>query len=1516
MNNEDILRLFVQKTAEGEIFWGVTHSSLVDKELIDGCPDAEKRSSAFAFKELVLQQHPTVFENIFLQEKEKLLKQNLLLEDCETTHLMVVGHFLKGKGVELKPNDKILEGRCYWLSWEYYNAKNYNWKPLCSGNQVMVSFVESTPTDTFCHVQSVVAGVEENRAKAQRKRLTEDLVCMAGHVSVVAEISEYRETTTETRTFRNLFFSLNGISLVDNLELSRFPEDILGCDFSQGKELNVWINPQNKNDADEPYIVSCSRVNTADMEKSPREAPEQNYTSVVGIITSLDEKKFLMWVSMDDYAWSSPVYRGKIDMSVWGSAIRDYLPLGFPATFTLDYNNENGQNRLFLRGLSPGKLKGRVSCKREADDLSKRLLCRQVEVTPYSRKKNENGFYVTSAGYAGFIADKDAPKALVEYSKEKVFSTEMRVPARVAMYNSMVVFNISAVLKNELARLHNRLGQEEPMKICSICLGSVYLTTQGGYPVCYKCQNDNEEIKIRKNIFGIQNFLVHSIDNDLVNVRMTTNFSANLEKIRISIGSLFNATNSKLKDDGSWYCVYCDIECRIIPESLHYDESLHDGDTLALVTIDLERQCLLAIAHHDRFLNDFEQPKQLHTIREISEKVWLCKDEEQVALMKTNKQETLLLRHLQNIYGQVLPVIVKSLSSTKGTAARCQFSGIACGGDYRRLLSGNSFPLQVPLSEKTPRVLYYDAVITATPSTLKEGPFQWVILTDKTDEKGAFICERGQMPQGHKVSKNKLIQDNNLQLINASVLNVSLFEVTFDIGERHVTMCNQNQLHIPLDECAPLTDIFTIGSKWVLKKTDNQYEVYNECPNEIMAYTLVKMNTRAKKMRRRVRDWIVRNDNGAIAVAQVEDGDEGDTLLMLFDETIDDISYVCETDMEKGYEIAVRIVAQTEEQDIICNPINKLTLGETYEIPFIWWNWSHHRLPIKNFEPFVDASCMTKLTNDGDIERESVLLDRRCLIPQCELLKGMCANGEYQMQIVGIQKDGYLLQQNNFTAILPFEEASLMHFSKNDIFRAEYFKEHTLLMVSITMSENHDIPLARWRSLQDKTIERWKKYALRGESQMMKIHHIGTLNLFLEFEGSFLYINSRLLGMWEGQNLSDYYKPNQIINNVILKWYENKQLFGTAFVSGKEPTHTSPPEVNSNHEAVVLKYHPKMDCCYVSFGQGRWAAKIPAEELCWEPQPINQQPYSIGSTVHIIVTEVDIDNLVIKASIKACLPRPHTGPASEDAATHPEYRWFNMKQQTNEGLILLDKNHIPGILFLRDLQIPLEQLLPIIKNEGGLWLGVIGITGRSLRCSQRIMADALNAADFNYYKTENEQSLSTRGNDILLATILAVKKNKLIVSSGAALGYIPRRECTGQVIIPLDKTFQVGQQIKCVKIRQTNLQFEGSILQAYPLGMRDLMKDVNIGSKITVQVDSLIEERIQVRLCHKEENKLILQNYMAYIEATEIAYESEANIQEWFDKWKGEYINVECTSIQDDTGHIFCSQKKLRNTGY
>ena len=263
-------------------------------------------------------------------------------------------------------------------------------------------------------------------------------------------------------------------------------------------------------------------------------------------------------------------------------------------------------------------------------------------------------------------------------------------------------------------------------------------------------------------------------------------------------------------------------------------------------------------------------------------------------------------------------------------------------------------------------------------------------------------------------------------------------------------------------------------------------------------------------MRRHLRDWLVRNDEGAVAVAQVEDGEEGDTLLMLFDETIDDVSYVCETDMEKGYEIAVRIVAQTEQQGVICNPINKLTLGKTYEIPFIWWNWSHQRLGIINFEPFVDAVCMTKLTDDDYDEPDCVPLDRRCLIPQCELLKGMDADGEYQMQIAGIQEDGYLLQQNNFTAILPFGEASLMHLSNNIILRTEYFKEHTLLMVSITMSEDKDIPQARWKSLQNKTIERWKNYAMRGESQMMKIHHIGTRNLFLEFEGAYLYINSRL----------------------------------------------------------------------------------------------------------------------------------------------------------------------------------------------------------------------------------------------------------------------------------------------------------------------------------------------------------------------------------------------------------------------
>ena len=193
------------------------------------------------------------------------------------------------------------------------------------------------------------------------------------------------------------------------------------------------------------------------------------------------------------------------------------------------------------------------------------------------------------------------------------------------------------------------------------------------------------------------------------------------------------------------------------------------------------------------------------------------------------------------------------------------------------------------------------------------------------------------------------------------------------------------------------------------------------------------------------------------------------------------------------------------------------------------------------------------------------------------------------------------------------------------------------------------------------------------------------------------------------------------------------------------------------------------------------------------------------------------------------------------------------------------------------------------------------------------MEEAIKNASFEYYKSNGNQEVSKNGDAILVGTILAVKKSKLIVVSGAAMGYIPRKECTGQLIIPLEDSFQVGQNIKFVLTSQTSLRFEASILLAYPLGMRSLLKNVIEGNFVRVKVESVVDERVVARLCYWEGGNIRLQNYVAFIEAKEIVLENEENLNEWVDRWKGEYLNVRCVEIQDDTGYIFCSQKEYRN---
>jgi len=1523
------MKLLIQRTDDGQVNWGGAQTSAdPDGMLLDGYPLSD-RNAALTFKELEFDDQPTAFESAFNEQFAQLEHMDRLLSDRHTRHLMTVGLIeSRGKyGVELIPAEQELEKRLFRLSFEYYFQQKHSWGRLSTGNQVEVVFTANGRKITFCEVVAVVTGADTNYLKRQRRRLERDLQSVAGHALLGATVLEYKTSENAGRTYRELRLGLNGILLHGDQNLDWIPEDILGHATAKGEKYNAWVDPYVRKPGDDkarvkPFELSCTRISYPRLPVSPAVRPELDRLPVTGRVCSFNAGKDAVWALFDDATWSSCVFRNRLDMSKWGPLVRKYLPLGFPAQFSLDLMVGTDNTRLFFMGFNPGCIEGRVSAEAEARDLKDRLLQERVMVSPYELMQKEDSLLVTSPCYAGWAEKSTVPKTLWSYAEAGIFTTEMKVPAEVSLVGKKVTFDISKALQPELRRLEGAVGQQEPMKVCAICLGTAWLTTRGGYPVAYTCKSEADEEWIREQMFQTQNFRVTAVRDGAVSVVRASDFNERLQELTVEPGEFFNAADVRCDEQGVWHCSLQGIDCQVAGESLgSTGERLRDGDIMVLVGVRKDEESLVAITRHERFVEPLSASVRMYTVRELTPECWLCRQDGQLALMLTDRRETLLLRHLQRIYGPTLPVMAGSITADGPTAAQCQFGQVACGADYRRLFTGQSMPLQVALSEQTPRVLYYDVVMTATAETLSEGPMQWVVPTEATDATGAVVCRRGEAPQQGPKHRAAWRTSGEPPTLQARVSGADKDRVTFVVDGKSVTVSGA-QLHIPLDECAPLTEIFTEGSQWTLVNRAGAYELFNTCPDSLMAYTLVKMNTGGRRLRRGVRNWVVRGSNGAVAIAEVYDGEENMTLLMLKDGEYDDgIAFVAETDQIKGYELAVRLKGREAESGaMVCQPVDRLSLEDRYAVPAERWNWNHRRLPMQDCSPLFDSVCLTKLIDVRLVDnQQTVLLDRRSLIPQCELAAGDRPEGEYQMRVVGHNAQGYVLKQNDTTATLKWHEAALCPLPDDPTFREEFMPRQSLVQVALSQTADDAKPLvASWRSLMGDTIERWKQSAAIGDGQTMKIHHVGSDYLFLEFDEALLYLSARQMGIWEGYDLHRDFTAGQYIDDCVLVYDPAGQYFTVRFRDGKAPQMTAAPENFSEHDATVVRYCSSPDGCYVAFGeQGQWSAWVRADDLSWEPVPIGTRPYKLGDRVRIKV--LSHNDECITASVKDCLPRPLTGPASVDAESRPQLRRFTLRENQFTWLMLLDEHSVPAILDRSDARRPLAKLVEAFKRDGSMWLAVTGVSNAMLKCSQKVMSEAFDA-----FAEQHPEKIQV--------TVLEVQAKYLLVSYGAVLGRIPHKECTGQSYLPLRELYRVGDTLECAvdSLLPAQEMFVGSVVKMYPRGMLDMLRRYRVYEgawSVFVRVESGDERGVKVRLCSynehaKDGRRTQLLPYMGLIPAGELNLEGgEAvpdgqqpspagpDVVEWSTRMKGEYLYVRCTSINPDTGAIYLSRR-------
>jgi ribosomal protein S1 len=156
-------------------------------------------------------------------------------------------------------------------------------------------------------------------------------------------------------------------------------------------------------------------------------------------------------------------------------------------------------------------------------------------------------------------------------------------------------------------------------------------------------------------------------------------------------------------------------------------------------------------------------------------------------------------------------------------------------------------------------------------------------------------------------------------------------------------------------------------------------------------------------------------------------------------------------------------------------------------------------------------------------------------------------------------------------------------------------------------------------------------------------------------------------------------------------------------------------------------------------------------------------------------------------------------------------------------------------------------------------------------------------------------------------TVIVVKMNRLTVRYGDAIGIIQQNQITGQILFPLKEAYHAGDRIECVinGFKETTGQFTASVVDLYPNGFRDIVKDIAIDDQMKVLVCTNSNKGVRVKIVRK--------NISLYgmVPHDEIRTDAEA----WCTKWKDDYVLVKCIGIDYETGYIYFSRKQVLAEG-
>lgn len=1171
----------------------------------------------------------------------------------------------------------------------------------------------------------------------------------------------------------------------------------------------------------------------------PAKLPDKRYNAVTGTVTRFDVGNQLVMAVFDDGAWSTGVFKAykdgniKVLMPVQEAA-RAYIPVGYPCKFTLDVELSTGKSSLLLLGVDP-RLDGRMPFdpRKEKFDAG-RLLKRGVAMAPVCVRGNE--LMMSSPDYTAFMPLADAPVNLQQLARGGVFSPDYKMPCDVSLVRlkdsagGKMARVVCTPVKDVKGVLPKR-GEKIHPRVVAGLNGHLFLM-DGDVPVYCHINDESTFLGLLSGELSAKSYRVEGADpSGFVNVFPE----------QVSVDS----TQIAHVEPGTLFCVEKDMKYKgVAVDNIPILQPVEAGTPMVALGFDRRRAQLVATSRSselyiasrlERFrisiLPGVSHNNVMIGSRPSDGKLLVCS-------LRSSVAETIFSR-LLDLYDSESTMVVETDTARDYIA---DWNGIACQHDYSVLTADRIDPKVAEL---------WDEVPDDTPILFGDIPLR------RADLPG--LPPRAVMPAA-AASADTPVAKNLKKVVDTRQNTLS---VEFE-GGIVVRGARNLRIDFPTDvrkrpSITPLSNIFAPGSEWALEETDAGWRIAVDESSVPMLYEILTPVTNNA----REHNFVARSRKGTIAIASdVEIGDES---LMAYDEITDrGVLYVVEAEEHfVGRKLYLKIESIADaylECSDITGQIDRRVL-----IPRDRVSWHPAWRPAPDI---VGAVCRARVIS---VEDDCLVADRRCLLRQDALLKGMepdygCT---YQMEVAGVDADEnvYHLKQNGVEAWLPFSRAALFKITHES---CEFLRPDDLVEVRLLKGDSEsDYIYADRISLLESKISDLNEMADSGDFYDFSVHHTSAEGLFVELNGEVLFVDGRRLGFWKGDRarMDKYYPEGSTISLRV-----EQKADGKFELTADMPLDTdTAPEVGERCSGRIVSIIPGRGC-YVQ--SGAWAAFVPEYKMAWHPLRVDHYTgLDEGEEVEFIVDSVEVDTLTIMADIRATTPEP----ADHDRFNGPHLIDQLLRSATNSWLM----SDVDGWL----IRLPYSEEFDKHKTSYLGGFGIIQVVG--------INDDGTLAGNMRPQISANlelRDRLAAGGSGapvIIEAVIAAVDRRKLVVTSGFTVGCVPRDKCDVRTAASLPEIFKAGQTIRVVVESASPYTFAASIAAYNRHAAAKEIAAVKPGQRIAVRIETADDKAVYARYG----------NIHVAIPAAEVTRAGGVTPQEWAESRTGMRADVVVTDV-------------------